>query len=332
MEAAKEQLAEAEAATACALREAHEAREEAEAEALAADAARAAKGDAERAGLASERRAKRDRTKMLKAFGHELVPTNVRSVDEWATLGYEARRKAGQRDRVRLKRYLEANSFRSCDIADVLDSLGLVEPLAKTKPFFNIHFFEVRALMKSLEEEHFGLAFGLFMHYDMRLTMPKLLQVSQMASKEYHHHADRYMSKPLLYNPFVKDEVIMVPRLIPPSSKLIPAIRELETMIGVQHSDDGRMAFRDFDEVFIEVLSKDPGTQKMPPLDHFRDGKNEFPIVICLDATGYGNCQFNTIAVRNPYLSASAQHLRIFSLWAIARMTAKVRRVCWART
>ena len=34
----------------------------------------------------------------------------------------------------------------------------------------------------------------------------------------------------------------MVPRLIPPSSKLIPAIRELETMIGVQHSDDGRMA------------------------------------------------------------------------------------------
>ena len=92
------------------------------------------------------------------------------------------------------------------------------------------------------------------------------------------------------------------------------------------------MAFRDFDEVFIEVLSKDPGTQKMPPLDHFRDGKNECPIVICLDATGYGNCQFNTIAVRNPYLSASAQHLRIFSLWAIARMTAKVRRVCWART
>ena len=75
---------------------------------------------------------------MQKAFEHELVPTNVRSVDEWATLGYEARRKAGQRDRARLKRYLEANSFRSCDIADVLDSLGLVEPLAKTKPFFNI--------------------------------------------------------------------------------------------------------------------------------------------------------------------------------------------------
>ena len=114
--------------------------------------------------------------------------------------------------------------------------------------------------MKSLEEEHFGLAFGLFMHYDMRLTMPKLLQVSQMASKEYHHYADRYMSKPLLYNPFVKDEVIMVPRLIPPSSKLIPAIRELETMIGVHHSDEGRMALRDFEEVFIEVLSKDPGT------------------------------------------------------------------------
>ena len=81
VEAAKEQLAEAEAATACALREAPEAREEAEAEALAADAARAAKDDAERAGLASERRAKRDRAKMQKAFEHELVPSNVRSVD-----------------------------------------------------------------------------------------------------------------------------------------------------------------------------------------------------------------------------------------------------------
>ena len=70
--------------------------------------------------------------KMQKAFEHELVPSNVRSVDAWAILGYEARRKAGQRDRLRLTRYLEANSFRSFDIADVLDSLGLVEPLAKT--------------------------------------------------------------------------------------------------------------------------------------------------------------------------------------------------------
>lgn len=38
------------------------------------------------------------------------------------------------------------------------------------------------------------------------------------------------------------------------------------------------------------------------------------PIVVSLDATGFGSLQFNTISARNPYMSASAQQLRTFGI------------------
>jgi len=52
----------------------------------------------------------------------------------------------------------------------------------------------------------------------------------------------------------------------------------------------------------------------MPPLSYFAGGAAELPIVISLDATGFDTQQFNMIAMRNPYLSRSAQHLRVFGL------------------
>lgn len=62
---------------------------------------------------------------------------------------------------------------------------------------------------------------------------------------------------------------------------------------------------------------KDCGKQSVPQLVSFLAGSAaglKLPIVIMLDATGYGNQQLNTIAIRNPYLSASSQQLRVFGL------------------
>ena len=59
---------------------------------------------------------------------------------------------------------------------------------------------------------------------------------------------------------------------------------------------------------------QDPGKHGMPPISAFVDGKQELPMVVQLDATGFGSQQFNTIVVRNPYMSASAQQLRIFGV------------------
>eukprot|EP00966_Prymnesium_polylepis_P201980 4679309-Prymnesium_polylepis.1 len=52
----------------------------------------------------------------------------------------------------------------------------------------------------------------------------------------------------------------------------------------------------------------------MPPRSEFIGGKLKLPIVISWDATGFGNQQFNTAAVNNPFTPESAQQLRIFGL------------------
>ena len=66
--------------------------------------------------------------------------------------------------------------------------------------------------------------------------------------------------------------------------------------------------------VLSDLLAQDPGSGGMPPLSFFEGGAAKLPIVIQLDATGFGAQQLNTIAAKNPYLSQSAQHLRVFGL------------------
>jgi len=53
---------------------------------------------------------------------------------------------------------------------------------------------------------------------------------------------------------------------------------------------------------------------KFEAASEFDGGKLPLPIVISLDATGFGSLKFNTIAARNPYMSASAQQLRTFGV------------------
>ena len=74
------------------------------------------------------------------------------------------------------------------------------------------------------------------------------------------------------------------------------------------------LALRSFTVVVQELLAKDPGTHGMPALPFFAGGEMAVPLIITFDATGFGTQQFNTIAVRNPYLPHSAQLLRIFGL------------------
>ena len=83
--------------------------------------------------------------------------------------------------------------------------------------------------------------------------------------------------------------------------------------MSIGHSVDGKLAFRPMSALLQEIFIQDPGLGKMPPIAEFLAGR-KLPLVVMLDATGYGSQQLNTIALRNPNLSASSHNLRILGL------------------
>lgn len=257
----------------------------------------------------------------------EVAPATCdRTPEEWAALKGWAKYKASQREVAHFKSFLTKHDWRTEDIAKALSEMdGLVEELFQTKPFFAIYYRRVGDLMKRLEQEHFGVEFGLMLHYDMRLTLPKIVQLTQAASKSFSKQGDLFTGKPMLWDPYHTDswrstaeaqafKYIPVPRIAPPVSKLLPVMRQLESKLGVEAAEDGRIAFKSFSVVVQEMLAQDPGKFDMPELPAYMGGALDFPIIISFDGTGYGTQQFNTVAVRNPYHPHSALQLRIFGL------------------
>ena len=191
-----------------------------------------------------------------------------RTAEEWAALAPDARRKAAEREREHLVSVLSSHPWRLVDVADAIQTCGWTRGLFDTRPFFDVHFEKVRSLMTQLEKEEYGVTFGLYLHYEARLTFPKILKLTQAGAKKYDHHLDRYRPKILLGHRYLKGVAIHVPRVAPPISKLEPKVREIEKCLGIEHSEDGQMAFVPFDSVMQQVLSRDPGRGGMPPLPH----------------------------------------------------------------
>lgn len=179
-------------------------------------------------------------------------------------------------------------------------------------------------MVEYIEKEHYGLAFGLMLHYDLHLPLAKILQLTQAASKIYDRLTNTYVPKPLLFDPYhvssrtLRGERVLkyiaVPRIAPPATKLLSAMRELESNLGVSALEDGRIATKSFVAAVEEMIAQDPGRYGMPELSQYIGGRLEFPMIISFDGTGYGSQQFNTIALRNPYQPHSALQLRIFGL------------------
>ena len=175
-------------------------------------------------------------------------------------------------------------------------------------------------MVKRIEEEEFGEVFGMFLHYEMYLTMDKIFRLTQAACMKFNKANDRYTSKILLYNPYKKYDpyhpsrhVVKVPRIAPPLNKMVATKKKIEEKLNVQAAENGRLAFTSFIEVCQKLVAQDCGLQGMPSLPFFAAG-NKLPIVIQFDGTGFGSQQINTIALNNPATSQSAQMLRIFGL------------------
>eukprot|EP00965_Chrysotila_dentata_P149636 4941103-Pleurochrysis_carterae.AAC.3 len=100
--------------------------------------------------------------------------------------------------------------------------------------------------MAPLEKDHFGERFGFFLHNEIHLTLDKILQITQAASKQILQASDRYRSKVLHYNAFAPRDIIKVPQICPSPSKLAPLIKKIEERLGVFPAEDGRLAFKSY--------------------------------------------------------------------------------------
>ena len=131
-------------------------------------------------------------------------------------------------------------------------------------------------MVKRIEEEEFGEVFGMFLHYEMYLTMDKIFRLTQAACMKFNKANDRYTSKILLYNPFKKYDphnpsrhVVKVPRIAPPLNKMVATKKKIEEKLNVQASENGRLAFTSFTEVCQKLVAQDCGLQGMPSLPFY---------------------------------------------------------------
>ena len=247
-----------------------------------------------------------------------------RSEDEWHKLGREAAYKAAQREVEEIVAFFKSHAWRMRDIAKALGLLGWAAPLMEERELFDIHYQKTKDLMTKLEQEDFGVPFGLALRFDYHIAVHKVLHITQAASKKYSRVRDRHESKHLLMHKFLKPKdggargkeyySVKVPRIAPPASKLGPIIADIEKRIGVTAGENGRMAMRSLAVVVQELLFEDAGKWDMPSLPDFMGGVLELPYIISFDGTGYGSLGVNTIAVRNPYSPQSANRLRVFGI------------------
>lgn len=148
----------------------------------------------------------------------------------------------------------------------------------------------------------------------MRLAFEKILRLTQAASKDCIKDNDFYASAVWYHHPHCTGVVVLCPRVASPKSQLYPITQDVYGTLGVQPSENGRLAFRPFEMVLLDLIRKDSGRCKMQPLSFFLHGEYKMPIIIQWDATGFGSQQLTTVALNNPCTTKSARELRPFGL------------------
>ena len=113
-----------------------------------------------------------------------------RTEAEWAALSEESKRVAAHRERAYLTQVFESHPWRPSDISFALGATSYVKEVFKAREFFTEHFNRVKELVDGMEEREFGETFGLYLHYEMRLTFDKILRMVQAACKKYKHASD----------------------------------------------------------------------------------------------------------------------------------------------
>ena len=129
----------------------------------------------------------KDKASKLQAKLKELAPVAAgRTTEEWASMRRDAQRKASQRDREALSSFLWPHPWRAADVAHVLSESGLLKGVIDSQEGMCLVFAIVKKLHTRLEQEDFGLRFGLFLHFEMKLTLAQLQNAVEARARSTH--------------------------------------------------------------------------------------------------------------------------------------------------
>ena len=99
------------------------------------------------------------------------------SVTEFNKKTLEAQRKASQSDRKMWSDVLNGDQ-RLEGLVSVLKSQGRLDELFNVKELYGMHIGKMNEIMRRIEEDHYGVDFGLFLHYEMSLPLHKILRIT----------------------------------------------------------------------------------------------------------------------------------------------------------
>ena len=246
-----------------------------------------------------------------------LVPES-RTADEWAELSRSAKLKAVTRERKYLMNFMKSHEWRAEDLDYVLSETGLLVNIFTCRYTQSLHLAAVDKMFSLMESEDLGISFALFLHFELHLTIDKIMQIVNAAAKKYVRETDTYERKIALYHPHLKSsktEVTKVkfPRLAPPKAKIEAVVKSIYEDLGIEPAENGRVAIKPASMAIGEMLAQDCGKRTMPLLSEYEAGLG-LDLVFSGDATGFGNQQFNTYGLNNPHMSKSAQNFRVFGL------------------
>jgi len=175
--------------------------------AAAAAAALQAQSDVEMQATLGIKAAKEDKralqTRLVRAQGKapQGTPPKLRScsVTDFNQKPPEAQRKASERDRKMWDELVKGDQ-RLDGLVSVLKSQGRLDELFNVKELYemHIHIEKVNGIMRMIEEEHYGVDFGLFLHYEMNLPLHKILRITHACSHLYDKVEDMYVRKVIL--------------------------------------------------------------------------------------------------------------------------------------
>ena len=143
-------------------------------------------------------------------------PSAHLSRDEEIEISRDAERQRRFRRRAWLKTTLSMYDYDMADISAVVAEMKKTTELFGAKEMITEHVKRVRALMQQIERDHLGQSLGLFLHFEMHLTLDKISRINAAGCMRYQRSADHYVREIVTRNPFLKKDLVKMPRLAPP--------------------------------------------------------------------------------------------------------------------
>ena len=188
---------------------------------------------------------------------------------------------------------------------------GLFDELWGSRWLDIIFVAAVNELNGEQERDVFGIRFGLYLHLEMHLTLPQIVDMAMVTLKLW--DGKKYGGRYVYESPGSSSrELKLRPiRITPSRADLEAELLERKAGTNLEMSDDGRVTSRPFLPQIGCLLAEDSGKNGMPDLDDFLSHRSVLDIKISADATGFGALQLSLITLGNVWSAQSAQTLRI---------------------